>query len=232
VTFKKKVTEVDSQGATVRLNRTKKVIHLIFSADTRFEGAIPVLNTLRKNKAHASFFLTGNCLRMKEMEPLIRAIREDGHYIGGHSDNHLLYASWENRQETLVNKDSLLTDLRSNLAELEKHGIANPVSYFLPPYEWYNRETVAWLESQGQWVINFTPGIRTAADYTTPDMPGYQSSQALIDQLYRFEKEQDLNGAIILIHPGTENSRTDKLYLKLDEIIQYLKKKGYRFERF
>ncbi|GHT10076.1 polysaccharide deacetylase [Bacteroidia bacterium] len=215
----------------MRLNRKEKVIHLIFSADTRFEGAIPILKTLKTNKAKASFFLTGNCLRMQEMEPLIRNIQKDGHYIGGHSDNHLLYASWDNRQETLVSKDSLLKDLCSNLAALEKYGIVNAVSYFLPPYEWYNQETVAWLESQGQWVINFTPGIRTAADYTTPDMPGYKSSQALIDQLYQFEKEQSLNGAIILIHPGTESARTDKLYLRLNEIIQYLKKKGYRFER-
>jgi peptidoglycan/xylan/chitin deacetylase (PgdA/CDA1 family) len=62
-------------------------------------------------------------------------------------------------------------------------------------------------------------------------MSGYKSAQSLIDQLYQFEKEQGLNGAIILIHPGTEDSRTDKLYLRLDEIIQYLKKKGYRFEQ-
>jgi peptidoglycan/xylan/chitin deacetylase (PgdA/CDA1 family) len=165
------------------------------------------------------------------MEPLIRNIQKDGHYIGGHSDKHLLYASWDNRQETLVDRDSLLADLHSNLAELEKHGIVNPVSYFLPPYEYYNKESVAWLESQGQWVVNFTPGIRTNADYTTPDMPSYKSAQALIDQLYQFEKEQTLNGALILIHPGTENARTDKLYQRLDEIIQSLKKKGYRFER-
>lgn len=179
----------------------------------------------------ASFFLTGNCLRMKEMEPLIRNIQKEGHYIGGHSDNHLLYASWENRQETLVTKDSLVTDLQKNLKALEKFGIVNPVSYFLPPYEYYNLETVAWLQEQGQVVVNYTPGIRTAADYTTPDMKSYKSSQELINQLYQFEKEHSLNGAIILIHPGTEESRTDKLYLRLDEIIRYLQGKGYRFER-
>jgi hypothetical protein len=53
----------------------------------------------------------------------------------------------------------------------------------------------------------------------------------LIDQLYAFEKENTLNGGIILIHPGTHAERTDKLYLRLDEIIKTLKKKGYSFER-
>jgi peptidoglycan/xylan/chitin deacetylase (PgdA/CDA1 family) len=167
---------------------------------------------------------------MKEIEPFVKAMQEDNHYIGGHSDKHLLYAPWDNRQATLVSKDSLLTDLRNNLAELAKFGINNSVSYFLPPYEWDNDETRAWLASAGQRVINYTPGIRTAADYTTPDMPSYKASQVLIDQLYQFEKEHGLNGAIILIHPGTEDSRTDKLYLRLGEIIQYLKGRGYAFE--
>ncbi len=40
-----------------------------------------------------------------------------------------------------------------------------------------------------------------------------------------------LDGSIILIHPGTHKSRTDKLYLRLDEIIKVLKEKGYSFER-
>jgi hypothetical protein len=40
-----------------------------------------------------------------------------------------------------------------------------------------------------------------------------------------------LNGGIILIHPGTLDIRTDKLYLRLDEIIKRLKAKGYSFER-
>jgi peptidoglycan/xylan/chitin deacetylase (PgdA/CDA1 family) len=87
------------------------------------------------------------------------------------------------------------------------------------------------IESFGQTVINFTPGLRTAADYTTPDMPNYKSSQELIDQLFAFERENGLNGAIILIHPGTQDERTDKLYLRLDEIIKQLKKQGYSFER-
>ena len=73
--------------------------------------------------------------------------------------------------------------------------------------------------------------MRTAADYTTPDMKNYMSSQKIIDHLYEFEKQNSLNGSIILIHPGTHASRTDKLYLRLDEIIKTLKKKGYSFGR-
>lgn len=224
---------IDSQGAVVRHNKDKKTIYLIFSADEAFEGADVILKTLKKHKAKGSFFLTGNCLRNKEYEPIVKRIVKDGHYVGGHSDNHLLYASWDNRQQTLVSPDSLINDFRKNMNELEKYNIdINNVRYFLSPYEWYNKETVRLIESQGQMVINMTPGIRTAADYTTPDMKNYKSSQELIDQLYQFEKEEGLNGAIMLIHPGIHPDRTDKLYLRLDEIINSLKKKGYSFDRF
>jgi peptidoglycan/xylan/chitin deacetylase (PgdA/CDA1 family) len=225
-------SEKDTQGATVRINTNRKVIYLIFSADEAFEGAEPILASLDRHRAKASFFLTGNCLREKKFESVIQTIIQRGHYVGGHSDNHLLYASWDDRQQPLVTPDSLMADLRRNWAELEKFGIDSlQAHYFLPPYEYYNKEQVRLIESMGQTVINYTPGLRTAADYTTPDMPNYRSSQELIDQLFAYEAEKGLNGCIVLIHPGTQPVRTDKLYLRLDEIIRRLQGAGYALER-
>ena len=224
--------QIDSQGAIVKMNPERKVVYLIFSADTQFEGGQSVLQTLSKNNVKASFFLTGNCLREKSFDPLIRSIIRQGHYVAGHSDNHLLYAPWENRNQSLVSPDSLIHDFQKNNLELEKFGIdISQVKYFLPPYEYYNREHVRLVRSMGQRTVNLTPGIRTAADYTTPDMTNYRPSQELIDQLFAYEAENGLNGCIILIHPGTHEKRTDKLYLRLDEIIKRLKQKGYSLER-
>lgn len=228
----KATSQTDAQGATVRINKDKKVVHLIFPADAAFEGAESILKTLEKNKIRASFFLTGNCLRMKEHESVIKDIIRKGHYLGGHSDKHILYAGWGDRSSSLVSTDSLINDFRKNMDELERFGLdVSAINYYLPPYEWYNKDNVRLIESQGQVVVNFTSGLRTAADYTTPDMKNYMSSQQLIDQLFTFEKEQGLNGSIILIHPGTHADRSDKLYLRLDEIIKELKKKGYTFDR-
>lgn len=224
---------IDNQGAIVRHNKDSKNIYLIFSADKSFEGASHILSVLDRNKAKASFFLTGNSLRNKEFESIIKAIIRKGHYVGGHSDNHLLYASWDDRQTLLVTPDSLKNDFRKNMDALAMYGInTDELKYYLSPFEWYNKESVRLIESLGQNVINMTPGIRTGADYTTPDMKNYASSDELINQLYTFEKENGLNGSIFLIHPGTQHERTDKLYLRLDEIIKTLMKKGYKFERF
>ena len=81
-------------------------------------------------------------------------------------------------------------------------------------------------------LINFTPGVGTNADYTTPDLANYKSSKDLTERLMKFESTNPahLNGAIVLIHLGTHPDRTDKFYNSLDQIIEKLSKKGYTFK--
>lgn len=221
---------VDDQGAVRRFADDGKTVYLLFPADSAFEGAGKILRMLDRHNAKASFFLTGNCLRIKEHAPVIRQIIRRGHYLGGHSDAHLLYADWGNRR-SLVGVDSLKADFRRNMDELKRFGVdTGALDYYLPPYEWYNRESVRTVERMGQITVNYTPGIPTAADYTTPDMKNYRSSDDLLASLYEFEARNGLGGCMILIHPGTHVSRTDKLYDRLGEMIGYLRSKGYVFK--
>ena len=155
-------------------------------------------------------------------------------FVGPHSDGHLLYAPWENRDSMLVTREQYNRDMTANLKELIRFGVKpEEVNYFLAPYEWYNAKISAWSADRKMQLINFTPGVGTNADYTTPDMPKYKSSKVLNDQLLHFEANNPdhLNGAIILIHLGTHPNRSDKFYNSLDQIIKSLKKKGYSFRR-
>ena len=83
-------------------------------------------------------------------------------------------------------------------------------------------------------VLNFTPSTGTNADYTTPDLASYKSSDQLIERLLRFDETHPLGlrGAILLIHLSTHPDRTDKFYDRLEDLIQELKARGYKFERF
>jgi peptidoglycan/xylan/chitin deacetylase (PgdA/CDA1 family) len=113
---------------------------------------------------------------------------------------------------------------------MEAFGIASgKAPFFLPPYEWCNCAVVDWGRQMGITTINFTPGIRSNADYTTPDMPNYRSSEQIMADLKQFESTDPngLNGTIVLIHLGTAPQRTDKFYQKLDEFLEFLTKKGY-----
>lgn len=223
---------IDDNGAIIRKNN-KKEIYLLFSADDHNDGFDHILDVLSKTGSGASFFLTGNFLRNPGNEKYIRRIVSGGHFAGPHSDRHLLYAPWEKRDSLLVNREQFVSDLGANYRELAKRKAGKPGTlYFLPPYEWYNSAIAHWTSSLGIKLINFTPGTGTNADYTTPDMSNYRSSDELLEGLKRYEASdpRGLRGAMILIHPGTHPDRTDKLYLKLEEIITFFSAKGYIFK--
>lgn len=202
----------------------------MFTGHDLSEGTAEVLASLKHNGIKGSFFLTGDYLRTPGFKPYVRQMLSDGHWISGHSDKHILVSDWGSRDVLLVKRDSFVADLKANLKALEGAGVKREqLSYYIPSYEWYNSETVDWAKAVGLNSVNYTPGIRTAADYTYPEMGGrYLSSTAILDNLWSYEARYGLNGFLILIHMGTDDRRKDKLYHHLDDIISILKGKGYQ----
>lgn len=226
---KSKSKTIDKYGAIVKGDAHKNEISLVFTGDEFRDGLPHIAQSLKKNDVKAAFFVTGRFLEDPKSAKIIRQLIKDGHYVGPHSDQHLLYAPWENRDSLLLTKEVFMTDLKANIAKLEKLG-AKDVNLFIPPYEWYNKQIVDWSAEIGIEVYNFTPGIRTPADYTYPEMDNkYMSSEKIVAQLQDFEAKKSLNGAIVLIHIGTDGRRQDKLYKKLDYIIKDLRDKKYKF---
>ncbi len=223
----------DRHGAMVRCG-DEPVIRFVFSADSAFEGATVALDALEARGLLASFFFTGNFLERPENKDIIERIIRGGHYVGPHSYGHLLYADWDEAPTPLVAPDSLLRDLRANLALLSETGVDTArVKYYMPPYEWIAASQSRLIsDSLRITVINPTPGLQVYRDYTTPDMADYHSSDSLLTQLYEFERTRSLRGAIFIVHLGTHPDRTDKFYRYLPEIIDSLTALGYRFERF
>ena len=190
------------------------------------------METLSANKIKASFFFTGDFYR--SFPALVDSIKEDRHYLGSHSDKHLLYADWTKRDSLLVTKEEFQTDLMNNYSEMAKFGIEKEdAQFFLPPYEWYNDSISVWTKELGLTLINFTPGTYSNADYTTPDMGNrYLSSDEIYDRILSYEKKDQngLNGFILLLHIGTDPKRRDKFYNKLDDLIKELEQRGYNFK--
>ncbi|MGI0106517.1 polysaccharide deacetylase family protein [Salinimicrobium sp. WS361] len=218
----------DRYGALVRSGVSEANIYLIFTGHEHYEGFEHVLEVLKKQEIEASFFLTGDFIR--QHRELVKEIAAAGHFVGAHSDRHLLYNDWTKRDSLLYSPATIKKDIIDNLKELEAIDIYPEA--FMPPYEWYNQKVVEIATEAGQRTINFSPGIRTNADYTSPDMANYLSSEEILKNLYHYEQENGLKGFHILIHPGTTPLRKDKLYLYLDSIINELKERGYHFLRF
>lgn len=224
-----------SHGALVRGDSTKKELALVFTADEFGEGLPTILQVLGDRKVKGSFFLTGRFYRNTSFGNHIVNLKNGDHYLGPHSDDHLLYASWINRDSLLVTKDSFDTDISKNINSMLAAGVPIPTPlYFIPPYEWWNDSITRWSAARELTLINFTPGIRTNADYTWPELgTSYKSSDWIMNWVKDLAnaKPNALNGAIILIHAGTDPRRKDKFYSRMHELIDFLKQKDYRMVR-
>jgi endoglucanase len=223
----------DKFGATTRLDSTQKTVYLVFTGHDFAEGGDKILRGLNQQKAKAAFFLTGDFLRKNKR--LAQKIIKNGHYLGGHSDKHLLYCDWTKRDSTLISRSVFKEDLKANFAELEKLGVQKQqAQFFISPFEWYNDSIALWTKQAGLTLLNFTAGTGSNADYTTPSMKNYKSSQQIFDNILNFEitKPNGLNGAILLLHIGASNERKDKFFDRLEELITVLRGKGYDFGKF
>jgi endoglucanase len=207
---------------------------LVFTGDEFADGGMYIAKVLKEHKVKASFFFTGRFYRNPAFKELIATLKKDGHYLGSHSGQHLLYNDWAKRDSLLVTRQGFDKDLTDSYEALGQWGIdKDEAAYFLPPYEWYNDTITAWTLARGLKLVNFTPGTRSNADYTWPEMGNrYRSSQEIYDSVISYETQQlsGLNGFMLLVHIGTDPKRTDKFYFKLSKIVRYLQSKNYRLQ--
>ena len=234
----------DPYGVAYQINPQEKSIYLVFTGHfslnddgyfENFDGAAPILETLAQHQIKGSFFPTGNCFRVPRYQQVIRNIIDQGHYLSGHSDRHLLLCAYEDRNESLVTLDSLARDIAGMEAELAKFGLTKTqYLWMIPPYEYYNQFSADALRDLGYKLANPTPGLVTSMDWMGPDHPQYRSAQQLINNIWAYEKAHTLNGTIILIHAMNYPDRTDddRPYTYLGEVIEKLKGMGYGFKTF
>lgn len=223
------------RGAIVRGPRDRKRLSLVFTADRYAEGSRTILDALARRKIPAACFLTGRFLRDPEARAVVARIKDDGHEIGPHSDQHLLYASWERPPKLLVSRDQFLADLRVNDREIAGF-VRDPrrLPYFLPPFEHYTEEIVRWTAEAGRLLINFTPGTLSHADYMEDDNPRFVAAGRIVDSILGFERDEPdgLSGFLLLMHLGAGPRRTrDHLHDRLPGLLDSIQARGYEFIR-
>lgn len=215
-------------GGIIRTDPSVRHIDFVFTAADKADGADRIISTLRKYNIKGGFFFTGEFF---ELYPdVVRRLVAEGHYVGSHSYGHLLYAPWGKRDSLLVTRQEFEEDMFKSYKVLREFGVTD-APYFIPPYEHYNATISSWARQLGLQVINYTPGTLTNGDYTTPGMSRYFSSKEILGKIREYERTDPdgLNGHIMLIHFGTDPSRTDKFYDKLPGLIRELRRKGYSF---
>ncbi len=223
----------DKYGCIVRGDVNAKKLALIFTGDEFGESTAPILDTLKQRKIKGGLFVTGNFVRNDKLWPLLERAVTEGHYVGPHSDSHPLYASWDERDKSLVTEAFFKKDLQKNIAGLGAIGALKrdqPV-IFIPPYEHYNGDQVRWSRDLGITLFNLTPGCGSSRDYIPEGAPHFVSAQKLYDDILAYEQKDPhgLNGFILLLHLGS--GRKDPFHPMLGPLCDELSKRGYKFER-
>lgn len=222
------------EGGINRGPRDRKRIALLFTGGDFGEGTPTILDALQARGIRASFFVTGSYLRQPAHEAYIRRMLAEGHYVGPHSDGHPLYCAWDDRQKTLVSEAEFQADLEKNLSALVRFGATRKrMRFFVPPYEWFNAQIVAWAHQMDLVLINYSPGTKSIADWAPDDHRAFMPSRAIVQNILDYESAQPdgLNGFLLLLHLGSSPTRTDKMHLCIAGLLDELLRRGYQFVR-
>jgi peptidoglycan/xylan/chitin deacetylase (PgdA/CDA1 family) len=222
------------RGGIVRGPRGRRALALCYTGHEFGESLPQVMDELERREAQASFFLTGDFLRSPAFRPQVERLVAAGHYLGPHSDRHLLYCEWSPERPTRVSREEFAADLQANLGEIERYGVPREsVRHYIPPYELYNEEVVAWSPALGLAVVNYTPGTLSVADWTPEDHPHYRTTDEIYESIYAKERDDPhgLNGFLLLMHAGAGPGRPDTSARRLGELLEYLLQRGYALVR-
>ena len=163
------------EGGIVRGPRHEKLIALEFTGHEFAEGASHHPRRTGAAPRPRVVLPDRRLPPARGVRAVVRRLVAEGHYLGPHSDKHLLYCAWESRAKTLVTRDELRRDLDDNIREIARFGVARrQVRYWVPAYEWYNADIVAWSAELGLTLVNFTSGTRSNADYTGEQDRGFR----------------------------------------------------------
>lgn len=221
------------EGGVTRGDRSRKQLAFVFTGGEHGEGSEHILDTLQSKGVKASFFVTGDYVAVPGYDVWLRRMVREGHYLGPHSHAHLLYAPWEDRQQSLVTQEEFKRDLETNAQALRAFGALpkGEPAYFIPPFEWYNSQHVAWAKEMGYLLFNFTPGSGSHRDWIPEAHEKFETSPQLLVKILEYERTQSdgLNGHLLLLHLGGQ--REDKMYLQLGSLIDELRRRGYHFVR-
>ncbi|QLE56288.1 polysaccharide deacetylase family protein [Nostoc sp. TCL26-01] len=193
------------QGQTVgqvKLNEQNKVIALTFDDGPAPKYTEQILHILKQNNIKATFFCVGE---MVHYFPVIAKLEvSDGHAIGNHTWHHWYH--WMNPSTAKLEIESTATQM------YETMGVKT--SLFRPPFGSLSNGVADYAKKNNYAILMWSDDSQ---DYRRPPV------SKLIDNVLRGAKP----GGMVLMHDGGGNrANTVKA---LPEIINALRKRGYRF---
>ena len=185
-------------------DKDEPVIYLTFDCGYENGNTAAILDTLKKNKLKATFFITKPFL--EENPDLVKRMKKEGHLVGNHTATHPNLAS--------KSPEQIQNELKSTADKMKELTGYKMDKFIRPPAGQYSIRVLKVCEDMGYKTIFWSLAWY---DYNVNDQP---SISYVLD---RFEKYH-FNGLIPLMH-NTSTADTGAL----PQVISLLKSKGYRF---
>jgi len=228
ITYKNALVEA-LRYPVVRGKRELRQVSLTFDGGSSDNGAREILRILAEKKITTTLFLTGQFI--EKYPELVLDILEAGHEVGNHTYDHPHLTTYEenHRHDTLpgvtrefVQRQLLYTDSLF-FALTGKHML----SFWRAAYGEYNQEILDWAAEAGFMHVGWTTGFDTfdwvhdeaSALFKTPE----DVHRAIIK---KDDDKNSLNGAIVLMHLGTEREN-GRMYTMLGSLIDDLVSRGF-----
>lgn len=178
----------------------EKKVALTFDAAWGNEDTQKILDILKKQDVHVTFFMTGGWVEKYPED--VKAIHEAGHDLGNHSENHKNMSQLPDEEKTQE-----LLGVHNKVKELT--GVE--MELFRPPYGDYDNAVVLNAKENGYYAIQW--------DVDSLDWKDYGVT-SIIDTVLNHKALG--NGSIILCHNGSKYTAD-----ALEQLITGLKDKGY-----
>ena len=192
-------------------NDDAKTIYITFDDGPGGKVTKSVLDTLKKENVHATFFVIGS--QVKDQEDIILRMKNEGHSIGLHSfthDRNKLYCSSDNFLKEMLKCQATLYDVtKENYNILRFPFGCNNNTYKL------KKELVDLLHSNNLKIFDWTLDSGDGRNYKTSP-----------ENLIKNSCKSDQN-IVLLMHCSFLNENSARA---LPGIIKYYKDNGYEFK--
>ena len=172
-----------------------------------------VLDILKANGVHATFFMVGQNARA--YPALVRRAVAEGHTVGNHSYSHPKMTTLSSASQG-AQMDSATRYISAAIT-----GGYKPC-FFRPPYGAYNSTTVSLARTRGMSTVTWS---RDTRDWTTPL---YLSSSFQRTIVYNATNPLSSHPDV-LMHDGSPGNYRQNTVNSVQRVITYYKDRGYRF---
>ncbi len=199
---------------SVFFEHSEKICYLTFD-DGPSHNTEKILDILKEYDAHATFFVIGNELT-EEWKPLFERMKEEGHVIGLHANDH-------NYQKLYCSLDSFLADYKA-LEQRLKTDFGIETKLFRFP----GGSACGCLNGQGkQYIRKMHEEGYVCFDWnvTGEDSVGNPTAASIYEQV--FSNVLEYEKPIVLLH---DSKIADQTVEALPQILKRLQEEGCRFE--